>query len=118
MTVKKRPARVYKVQFQSQGERYELYAREVSQSNMYAFIEVAGILFGEKSQVVVDPSEERLKAEFSQVNRTYIPLHSVVRIDEVDQAGAGKITDQPAPAGDGAAKITPLPLPPLQPKGE
>lgn len=118
MTVKKRAARVYKIQFQSQGERYELYAREVSQSNMYAFIEVAGILFGEKSKVVVDPSEERLKAEFSQVNRTYIPLHSVVRIDEVEKAGVGKIVDKPAPSGCGDAKVTPFPLPPLQPKRE
>ncbi|MDD9874713.1 MAG: DUF1820 family protein [Gammaproteobacteria bacterium] len=112
----KRPAaRIYKIQFQSQGERYELYAREVSQSNMYAFIEVAGILFGEKSKWVVDPSEERLKAEFGQVNRTYIPLHSVVRIDEVEKEGVGKIIDKPA-AGKSDDKIAPFPMPPPQPQ--
>ncbi|MDD9857516.1 MAG: DUF1820 family protein [Gammaproteobacteria bacterium] len=112
----KRPAaRIYKIQFQSQGERYELYAREVSQSNMYAFIEVAGILFGERSKWVVDPSEERLKAEFGQVNRTYIPLHSVVRIDEVEKEGVGKIIDKPA-AGKSDDKIAPFPMPPPQPQ--
>ena len=62
MTTKKRP--VYKIQFHNQGKLYELYAREVTQSMMYAFVEVADIIFGEKSQLVVDPSEERLKQEF------------------------------------------------------
>ncbi len=108
---------IYKIQFHSQGKLYELYAREVSQSSWYAFIEVAGILFGEKSNLVVDPSEERLKAEFSQVNRTYIPLHAVVRIDEVEKEGVNKIID--APAGEGGdSNIKPFPMPPLQPKGE
>ena len=116
MAEKKSPgARVYKVQFHSQGKLYELYAREVSQSNMYAFIEVAGIIFGERSHLVVDTSEERLKAEFSQVNRTYIPLHSVVRIDEVEKEGVNKIIDKPA-AESGDSNIKPFPMPPLQPK--
>ena len=94
---------------------YELYAREVTQSSMYAFIEVADIIFGEKSKLVVDPSEERLKTEFSQVNRTYIPLHSVVRIDEVEKEGSNKIIEKSA--GDGGdSNITPFPMPPPQPK--
>ena len=83
---------------------------------MYAFIEVADIIFGEKSKLVVDPSEERLKTEFSQVNRTYVPLHSVVRIDEVEQEGVNKIIDKPGEGGDG--NVTPFPMPPLQPKSD
>lgn len=88
---------------------------------MLAFIEVADIIFGEKSKLVVDPTEERLKAEFSQVSRTYIPLHSVVRIDEVEKEGVNKIIDSPAAATttSGATNITPFPLSPLsslQPK--
>ena len=102
---------VYKIQFHSQGKLYELYAREVSQSSMYAFIEVADIIFGEKSKLVVDPSEERMKAEFSQVNRTYIPLHSVVRIDEVEKEGINKITDKPT-TESGDSNVTPFPMPP------
>jgi hypothetical protein len=108
---------IYKIQFHSQGQMYELYAREVSQSSMYAFIEVAGIIFGEKSKLVVDPSEERLKSEFSQVNRTYIPLHSVVRIDEVEKEGVNKIVDNAA-VKSGDSNIAPFPMPPLQPKTE
>ncbi len=103
---------IYKIQFHNQGKLYELYAREVTQSNMYAFIEVADIIFGEKSQLVVDPSEERLKQEFISVKRTYIPLHAVVRIDEVDKEGINTIIES---SGD-SNNIMSFPLPPLQPK--
>lgn len=105
---------IYKIQFHNQGNLYELYAREVTQSNMYAFIEVADIIFGEKTKLVVDPSEERLKQEFSSVKRTYIPLHSVVRIDEVDKEGINKIIDSSADKGNG--NVAAFPMPPLQPK--
>jgi hypothetical protein len=32
----------------------------------------------------VDPSEERLRHEFEGVQRFHVPLHSVIRIDEVE----------------------------------
>lgn len=103
---------IYRILFHHLGNLYELYARDVSQSNMYAFVEVGEIIFGEKSKVVVDPSEERLKQEFNQVNRTYIPLHAVVRIDEVQKEGVNKIIDKI----DGQTNITPFPMPPLKPE--
>ena len=34
-------------------------------SEMYGFVEVEQILFGEKSQLLVDPGEEKLKTEFA-----------------------------------------------------
>ena len=80
--------------------------REVSQSSMYAFIEVGDIIFGERSKLVVDPSDERLKAEFSGVKRTYIPMHAVIRIDEVDKEGQNKII-----AGEGGGKVASFPIP-------
>ena len=84
--------RIYKVIFYNEGKLYEIYAQQVFQGSLYGFVEVEQLLFGEKSSVVVDPSEERLKAEFSGVQRTYIPMHTIVRIDEVEKEGAAKIT--------------------------
>jgi len=104
---------IYKIQFHNQGKLYELHAREISQSSMYAFIEVADIIFGENSTLVVDPSEERLKQEFGSVNRTYIPLHSIVRIDEVDKEGSNKIIED---TGNKSSNVAAFPMPPLQPK--
>jgi hypothetical protein len=83
---------IYKVVFVNQGKVYEIYAKEVAQSDMFGFIEIGEFVFGEKSAVVIDPSEEKLKSEFQEVKRTFIPMHSVIRIDEVKQEGTAKIT--------------------------
>ena len=102
--------KIYRIAFYNQGNIYELHARNIHQSNMYAFVEIEDIIFGERSSVVVDPSEERLKSEFEGVRRTYIPLQAVIRIDEVEREGANKII---ATDGDSGNVATfPLAQPP------
>ena len=83
---------LYKIVFVSQGQVYEVYAREVSHGGLFGFIEVEELVFGERTSVVVDPSEERIKSEFENVKRTYLPMHSIIRIDEVDKHGTSKIS--------------------------
>lgn len=83
---------IFKVLFVNQGKVYEIYARKVSHGGLFGFIDVEELVFGERSTVVVDPSEERIKSEFAGVKRTYLPLHSVLRIDEVKKQGVSKIT--------------------------
>ena len=100
--------RIYKIIFLNQGQVYEIFARDISQGALFGFVEVEEILFGERSQVVVDPSEERLKHEFDGVKRSYLPMHAIIRIDEVEKQGAGRI--HPPEGGDGAS-VTPFPLP-------
>ena len=84
---------IYKVIFFNQNQVYEVFARAIYQSEMYGFIEVEEFIFGERTQLLVDPAEEKLKGEFSGVNRSYIPMHSIIRIDEVDKEGAAKVTE-------------------------
>ena len=83
---------LYRVVFMSQGQVYEIYAREVGHGALFGFVEVEQLVFGERSSVVVDPSEEKIKSEFANVKRTYLPMHSIIRIDEVDKQGASKIS--------------------------
>ncbi len=83
---------IFKVMFVNQGKVYEVYARKVSQGGLFGFIEVEELVFGERSTVVLDPSEERIKSEFAGVKRTYLPLHSIVRIDEVKKQGVSKVS--------------------------
>ena len=83
---------LYKVVFMSQGKVYEIYARKVDQGRLFGFVEVEQLVFGERTTVVVDPSEEKIKSEFENVRRTYLPMHSILRIDEVDKQGASKIS--------------------------
>lgn len=83
---------LYKIVFMSQGQVYEVYARRVGHGALFGFVEVEELVFGERSSVVVDPSEEKIKSEFSGVKRTYLPMHSIIRIDEVDKQGTSKIS--------------------------
>ena len=83
---------LFKVVFMSQGQVYEIYARHVGHGELFGFVEVEELVFGEKTTLVVDPSEERIKTEFENVRRTYLPMHSIVRIDEVDKQGISKIS--------------------------
>jgi hypothetical protein len=83
---------VYKVLFINQGKVYEIYAAKVSQGDLFGFLAVEELVFGERSSVVVDPAEERIRSEFAGVKRSYIPLHAVLRVDEVEKQGISKIS--------------------------
>src|SRR5260370_2695531 len=94
-----------------QGKVYEIYARKVSHGSLFGFIEVEELVFGERTTVVVDPAEEKIKAEFSEVKRTYLPMHSVLRIDEVKKQGVSKIV-----ALEGS-NVSQFPVPVYTPRG-
>ena len=97
---------IFRILFINQGKVYEVYARKVNHGELFGFIEVEDLVFGERSSVVLDPSEERIKSEFSGVKRTFLPLHSVLRIDEVKKQGVSKIT-----ALEGGASVAQFPMP-------
>jgi hypothetical protein len=106
------PAReLYKVIFVNQGKVYEIYARSIDQGSLFGFIEIEELVFGERTSLVVDPSEERLKTEFESVKRTFIPMHAVIRIDEVEKQGVSKISSV-----DGN-NVTAFPMPVYTPGG-
>ena len=96
---------IFKVIFHNQGKVFEIYARKVGHGAMFGFIEVEELIFGERSSVVVDPSEEKIQIEFAGVKRTYLPLHSIIRIDEVRKSGVSKVS-----AVD-SSNVTPFPFP-------
>jgi hypothetical protein len=83
---------IYKVMFVNQGKIYEVYARKVSHGGLFGFVEIEQLVFGERSSVVLDPGEERIKSEFEGVTRSFLPMHSVLRIDEVKKQGVSKIS--------------------------
>lgn len=84
---------LYRVIFVNQDQLFEVYARAVSNSSLFGFVEIEELVFGSRSNLVVDPGEDRLKSMFAEVKRSLIPMHSVVRIDEVEKEGQSKITE-------------------------
>lgn len=102
---------IYKVVFYNKDKVYEVFARQIYQSDLYGFIEIEEIIFGERNQIVVDPNEEKLKAEFESVQRSYVPIHSIVRIDEVEKEGVAKISEM-----NNSSKVAQMPVAPFKPK--
>lgn len=98
---------LYKIAFVNQESVYEMYARTINESHLFGFLEVEGLVFGEQTALVVDPSEEKLKMEFNSVQRTYIPIHSIIRIDEVTKQGAAKVKEKTG----FDSKVSPFPTP-------
>jgi len=94
---------VYKIIFMQLGEVYEVFAKQIFQSDMYGFIEVENYIFNKDKQLVVDPSSEKLKNEFSDVQRSYIPMNAIIRIDEVIETGEAKIKEN-------KGQVSPFPL--------
>jgi hypothetical protein len=99
-------ARVYRISFMSQGRVYELYARSVGSSDLFGFVEVSNLLWSQKSSVLIDPTEDSLKHEFAGVKRFFVPMHSVIRIDEVDHEGTAKIVAAAVQGGT----VSPFPV--------
>ena len=107
-----KPTHLYRISFRNHDQIFEVYAREVSHGALLGFVEIGKLVFGEKSSVVVDPIEEKLKAQFEGVERFFVPAHAVIRIDQVSASGPSRITA----AGEGG-KVMPFPLyPPSAPK--
>ena len=106
MNGKKESRDLFRITFLNKGQVYEVYVRDVFQSDLWGFIEIENFVFGERSQTVVDPAEEKLKGEFTGVKRSFIPLQAIIRIDEVEKEGVATISK-----GDNIAPF-PLQIPP------
>jgi len=102
-------APIYRIQFVSNAERYELYVKELHQGSLFGFIEIGDFVWDTHTSLVLDPSHEKLKSEFADVTRTYVPMHNVLRIDAVKKQGSAKITQL-------SDKVTAFPSPIYTPK--
>jgi hypothetical protein len=87
----------YRIRFANEGKVFELYARQVTQGSLFGFIEISQLAWGKRSEVIIDPSEQDLRNEFSGVSVVHVPMHAVVRIDEVEKSGSGKIISLSGP---------------------
>lgn len=98
---------LYKISFLSHGKVYELYARHVAASGIWGFTEVGELVFDARNGLVVDPTEERLRDEFGGTKMLHLPMHSVLRVEEVERKGQSAIRD----AESGEKVVTPFPMP-------
>ncbi|GMR14917.1 MAG: DUF1820 family protein [Gammaproteobacteria bacterium] len=99
--------KLYRVAFLNHGKVYELFCSGVCSSGLLGFVEVSGLVFGEKDSLVIDPTEEKMRDEFDGVEILHLPMHSVLRVEQVRKKGQAVIRDR-----ESGEKVTPFPIPP------
>jgi hypothetical protein len=99
--------KLFRVAFLNHGKVYELFCTGVCTSGLLGFVEVSGLVFGEKDSLVVDPTEEKMRDEFEGVEILHLPMHSVLRVEQVRKKGQAVIRDR-----ESGEKVTPFPVQP------
>jgi hypothetical protein len=99
--------KLFRVAFLNHGKVYELFCTGVCTSGLLGFVEVSGLVFGEKDSLVVDPTEEKMRDEFEGVEVLHLPMHSVLRVEQVKTKGQVVIRDR-----ESGEKVTPFPVQP------
>ena len=82
---------LYRIRFRTEDKILEVYCRNVTQGELFGFIEISGFAWGRKSEIIVDPTEQEVRNEFAGVKSAQIPMHAVVRVDQVEKGGTAKI---------------------------
>jgi len=99
--------KLYRIAFLNHGKVYELFCTGVCTSGLLGFIEVSGLELGDKDSLVVDPTEEKMRDEFDGVEILHLPMHSVLRVEQVKKKGQLVIRDR-----ESGEKVTPFPVQP------
>lgn len=99
--------KLYRIAFLNHGKVYELFCSGVNTSHLFGFVEVTGLEFEEKDSLVIDPTEEKMRDEFDGVEVLHLPMHSVLRVEQVRKKGQVVIRDR-----ESGEKIMPFPTQP------
>ena len=99
--------KLYRIAFLNHGKVYELFCSGVNSSHLLGFVEVAGLEFDEKDSLVIDPTEEKMRDEFEGVEVLHLPMHSVLRVEQVKKKGQAVIRDR-----ESGEKVMPFPIQP------
>ena len=86
--------KIYRVAFLNNGKVYELFCTGVNTSHLLGFVEFTGLEFDQKDSLVVDPTEEKMRDEFEGVEVLHLPMHSVLRVEQVRKRGQAVIRDR------------------------
>ena len=104
---KQKKDKLYRIAFLNHGKVYELFCSGVNTSHLLGFVEVSGLAFDEKDSLVIDPTEEKMRDEFEGVEVLHLPMHSVLRVEQVKKKGQAVIRDR-----ESGEKVMPFPVQP------
>lgn len=76
--------KLFKIIFMDEDKTIQtIHASELNPSSFLGLVEISDIVFIDQSELIISPDDGNLKSKFKNVERSYLPLNSIVRIDEV-----------------------------------
>ncbi|MGE4266146.1 MAG: DUF1820 family protein [Deferribacterales bacterium] len=76
--------KLYKVVFIDEDKKVQtIHASYLNPSSFLGLIEISDIVFIGQSDIIISPDDGKLKEVFKNVERSYIPLNYIIRIDEI-----------------------------------
>ena len=76
--------KLYKVSFINQDKVYEIFAKQVYESDLYGFVVIEELVFGSQSDIVIDPSEEKLQIELKRYSHELTTRNYAIAISKID----------------------------------
>ena len=76
--------KLYKVVFIDEDKKVQtIHASYLNPSSFLGLIEISDIVFIGQSDIIISPDDGKPKEVFKNVERSYIPLNYIIRIDEI-----------------------------------
>ncbi|ADD68272.1 conserved hypothetical protein [Denitrovibrio acetiphilus DSM 12809] len=76
--------KLFKVIFIDEDKKIQtIHSSKLNPSSFLGLVEISDIVFLDQSELIIAPDDGNLKSKFKNVERSYIPLNSIIRIDEV-----------------------------------
>ena len=75
---------VYRVRYRELDKINTMYVRYISEESLVGFLEADELILGNDAEISNDELTDEFCAEFKGVQRVYLPLHVILRIDEID----------------------------------
>ena len=76
--------KLFKIQFlDSKKEILTIHASKINTSSLLGLLEVEDIVFVNSSEILLTPADDKVRIEFKDVERTFLPVSSIIRVDEI-----------------------------------
>ena len=89
---------IFRVHFTWKEKQYELKAHSLDMTHPY-FVSIKDLVLPEESSVLINPADDELRKNFSEVRQLMLPFQSVSLIEEFTEDPDAKRTVQEPPKG-------------------
>jgi hypothetical protein len=90
---------IFRVHFTWKEKQYELKAHSLDMTHPY-FVSIKDLVLPEESSVLINPADDELRKNFSEVRQLMLPFQSVSLIEEFTEDPDAKRGLQETPKGE------------------